>query len=247
MKRLLPLFALFALVSCLTPSSPDQETPGSSSAPHAWIHFTRFDRDVALYNGFYIYYTDRGKPLEIAIEVPPDPAHKLAFKWITKHGPTRSMTIEVNGGTKTVRHPSRGNGKQAFFWDVLPVSEFGITEKQTAGSYRLRISCPEDAEEDGVLAGIRLVTDEEQLTPPGFSRPSHKMTLISPGSMTPAERAATRIDRDAARVCHTLSALSNRDIERLRDRAVYVRCHRQLSGAILGVGREVIETLDAIE
>ena len=59
MKRLLPLFALFALVSCLAPSSPDQETPGSSSAPHAWIHFTRFDRDVALYNGFYIYYTGR--------------------------------------------------------------------------------------------------------------------------------------------------------------------------------------------
>ncbi len=199
MRRLLPLFALSVLSSCLGIPAPDQELPSARPAPHAWIHFTRYDNDVALFNGFYIYYTDRGKPLEIAIEVPPDPTHKLAFKWITKHGPTRSMTIEVNGDTKTVRHPSRGNGKQAFFWDVLPVSEFGITEKQTAGSYRLRISCPEDAEEDGVLAGIRLVTDEEQLTTPGFSRPNHKMTLISPGSMTPAERAATRIDRDAAR------------------------------------------------
>ena len=199
MQRLLPLFALSVLSSCLGVPAPDQEFPATGPSPHAWIHFTRYDKDVALFNGFYIYYTDRGKPLEFTIEVPPDPAHKLAFKWITKHGPTRSMTIEVNGGTKTVRHPSRGNGKQSFFWDVLPVSEFGITEKQAAGSYRLLISCPEDAEEDGVLAGIRLVTDEEQLTQPGFSRPSHKMTLVSPGSMTQAERAATRIDRDAAR------------------------------------------------
>ena len=199
MQRLLPLFALSVLSSCLGFPTSDQKLPATKAAPHAWIHFTRYDKDVALFNGFYIYYTDRGKPLEITIEVPPDPKHKLAFKWITKHGPIRSMTIEVNGGTKTVRHPSRGNGKQSFFWDVLPVSEFDITEKQAAGSYRLRISCPEDAEEDGVLAGIRLVTNEEQLTLPGFSRPSHKMTLISPGSMTPAERAATRIDRNAAR------------------------------------------------
>ena len=73
MKRLLPLFALFALVSCLAPSSPDQEPPGSSSAPYAWIHFTRFDRDVALYNGFYIYYTHRGTPLEFLIELTPPP------------------------------------------------------------------------------------------------------------------------------------------------------------------------------
>jgi len=199
MQRLLPLFALSVLSSCLGFPTSDQKLPATKAAPHAWIHFTRYDKDVALFNGFYIYYTDRGNPLEITIEVPPDPKHKLAFKWITKHGPIRSMTIEVNGGTKTVRHPSRGNGKQSFFWDVLPVSEFDITEKQAAGSYRLRISCPEDAEEDGVLAGIRLVTNEEQLTQPGFSRPSHKMTLISPGSMTPAERAATRIDRNAAR------------------------------------------------
>ena len=198
-RRLLPLFALSVLSSCLGFPASDQKPPATKATPPAWIHFTRYDKDVALFNGFYIYYTDRGKPLEITIEVPPDPKHKLAFKWITKHGPIRSMTIEVNGGTKTVRHPSRGNGKQSFFWDVLPVSEFDITEKQAAGSYRLRISCPEDAEEDGVLAGIRLVTNEEQLTQPGFSRPSHKMTLISPGSMTPAERAATRIDRNAAR------------------------------------------------
>ncbi|MCH2585940.1 MAG: hypothetical protein MK138_14350, partial [Planctomycetes bacterium] len=169
MQRLLPLFALSVLSSCLGVPAPAQELPATGPSPHAWIHFTRYDKDVALFNGFYIYYTDRGKPLEFTIEVPPDPAHKLAFKWITKHGPTRSMTIEVNGSTKTARHPSRGNGKQSFFWDVLPVSEFGITEKQTGGSYRLRISCPEDAEEDGVLAGIRLVTDEEQLTQPGFS------------------------------------------------------------------------------
>ncbi len=199
MKRLLPLSALIALASCLAPDTPERLSVDPASSPHAWIHFTRFDRDVALYNGFYIYYTDRGTPLEFTIEVPPDPAHKLAFKWITKHGPIRSMTIEVNGGKKTVRHPSRGNGKQSFFWDVLPVSDFGITGKQTTGSYRMRISCPEDAEEDAVLAGIRLVSDQEQLTQPRFSQPAHKITLVSPGSMTRAEREATRIDRDAAR------------------------------------------------
>ncbi|MBK36194.1 MAG: hypothetical protein CME26_11795, partial [Gemmatimonadetes bacterium] len=199
MKRLLPLSVLIALASCLAPSSPEQELLDPASSPPAWIHFTRFDRDVALYNGYYIYYTDRGTPLEFNIEVPPDPAHKLAFKWITKHGPIRSMTIEVNGGKKTVRHPSRGQGKESFFWDLLPVSDFGITGKEATGSYRMRISCPEDAEEDAVLAGIRLVTDQEQLSQPQFSQPAHKITLVSPGSMSQAEREATRIDRDAAR------------------------------------------------
>jgi hypothetical protein len=200
MQRLLPLFALSVLSSCLGLPSPDQEEiPAAGTAPHAWIHFTRYDKGVALFNGFYIYYTDRGEPIEFTIEVPPDPAHRLAFKWITKHGPIRSMAIEFNGERKTVRHPSRGNGRQAFFWDVLPVSEFGITQKQAGGGYRLLISCPEDAEEDGVLAGIRLITDQAQLTQPNFSKSSHKVTLLAPGSMTEAERAATRIDLDAAR------------------------------------------------
>ena len=100
MKRLLPLFALFALVSCLTPSSPDQETPGSSSAPHAWIHFTRFDRDVALYNGFYIYYTDRGTPLEFLIELTPDLKRRGMLEhalvvWATEFG--RMPFLQANG------------------------------------------------------------------------------------------------------------------------------------------------------
>ena len=199
MRQLLPLFALSVLSSCLAVPSPEQEPVDTTAAPHAWIHFTRYDRDVALFNGFYIFYTDRGKPLEFTIEVPPDPAHKLAFQWITKHGPIRSMTIEVNGSKQIVRHPSRGNGRQSFFWDVLPVAEFGIREKRTADVYRLRISCPDDAEEDAVLAGIRLITDQAQLTRPKFSSPSHKVTFIAPGSMSQAERAATHIDRSAAR------------------------------------------------
>ena len=199
MRQLLPLFALSVLSSCLAVPSPEQELVDTTAAPHAWIHFTRYDRDVALFNGFYIFYTDRGKPLEFTIEVPPDPAHKLAFQWITKHGPIRSMAIEVNGSKQIVRHPSRGNGRQSFFWDVLPVAEFGIREKRTADVYRLRISCPDDAEEDAVLAGIRLITDQAQLTRPKFSSPSHKVTFIAPGSMSQAERAATHIDRSAAR------------------------------------------------
>ena len=59
--------------------------------PQAWIHFTRYDKQVALYNGYYIYYTDRGEPLEFTIDVPPSHEHKLAFQWITKHGPIRSL------------------------------------------------------------------------------------------------------------------------------------------------------------
>ena len=167
--------------------------------PHAWIHFTRHDKQVALYNGYYIYYTDRSQPLEFTIDVPPHPDHKLAFQWITKHGPIRSMTVELNGQEKIVRHPSRGDGKQAYFWDALPVTDFGIREKQTKGSYRLQISCPDDAEDDAVLSGIRLITDDAQLSHSQLSQPIHKVNFVAPGSMSAAERAATRIDRNAAR------------------------------------------------
>ena len=167
--------------------------------PHAWIHFTRYDKQIALHNGFYIYYTDLGQPLEFTINVPPDPAHKLTFQWVTKDGPIRSMTVELNGQEKTVRHPSRGNGKQSFFWDALPVTDFGIKKKHARGSYRLRIWCPDDAEDDAVLAGIRLITDDAQLARPKFAKSSHKISLVAPGSLSEAERAATRIDRTAAK------------------------------------------------
>ena len=185
--------------SALRPVFADLGFGDTAPTPHAWIHFTRFDKQVALFNGYYIYYTDREKPLEFRIDVPPDPAHRLAFQWVTKHGPTRSMTVELNGAKNTVRHPSRGNGKQAFFWDSLPVSEFGVKEGGNVKQYRLRIWCPEDAEEDAAIAGIRLITDDAQLLPAKLAEDRHKFTLIQPGSMTKAERLATQIDRTAAR------------------------------------------------
>jgi len=171
----------------------------STPEPHAWINFNRFDHDVALYNGYYIFYTDRGEPLELTLDVAPDPAHQLAFQWVTKHGPIRSMTIELNGQTQTVRHPSRGDGQQAFFWDALPVSEFGIKERQRDGKYRLKITCPDDAEDDAVITAIRLITHSDQLTRPNLAESRYRITLDAPGSLSAEERAATRVNRQAAR------------------------------------------------
>lgn len=171
----------------------------STPDPHAWLHFSRHDKQVALYNGYYIYYTDRGKPLELTIDVEPEPGHQLAFQWITKHGPIRSMTIEVNGTHLTRSHLSQGNGKQSSFWDVVPVIDFGIKKRERNGKYSVKISCPVDAEDDAVISGLRLITDESQLIKHKLPHPTHKATLDSPGSMSEAERAATRIDRDRAR------------------------------------------------
>ncbi len=184
-KALHPIFARLGLGD----GTPD---------PHAWIHFTRYDREVARYNEFYIYYTNRAKPLELTMAVDPEPGHHLAFQWITKHGPIRSMTIEVNGRHLTRSHPSRGNGKQSFFWDTIPVSEFGITKRERKGNYKIRIWCPDGAEEDAVISSVRLISGESQLMKARLAKPTHKTTLNSPGSMSAAEKASSRIDLDRA-------------------------------------------------
>lgn len=171
----------------------------STPDPHAWIHFNRYDREVARYNEFYIYYTNRGTPLELTMTVEPEPGHQLAFQWITKHGPIRSMTIEVNGRHLTRSHPSRGNGKQSFFWDTIPVTEFGITKRERKGNYKIRIWCPDGAEEDAVISSVRLISSESQLRKAQLARPTHKTTLNSPGSMSETEKASSRIDLDRAR------------------------------------------------
>ena len=48
--------AIFAELGFAEDTTPD---------PIAWIHFGRHDRQVALFNNFYIYYTDRDEPLEV--------------------------------------------------------------------------------------------------------------------------------------------------------------------------------------
>ena len=90
-------------------------SPLNAADPLAWIQFTRHDKEAVLYNGFYMYYAEREKPLEFTIDVPPDPAHKLAFKWVAKHGSIRSMLVELNGEKMIVNHSARGNGQQPVF------------------------------------------------------------------------------------------------------------------------------------
>lgn len=167
--------------------------------PHAWLHFNRYDKQVALYNGFYIYYSDRDEAIELTLDVEPEPSHQLAFQWITKHGPIRSLTIEVNGHRVTRSHPSRGNNKQSFFWDAIPVSEFGIKKRERNGKYEIKMWCPEGAEDDAVISAVRLISDPSQLTKFKLGESRHKAVLKTPGAMSEAERAATRVDRDKAR------------------------------------------------
>ena len=120
----------------MRPIFTNLELGDSTPEPHAWINFNRFDHDVALYNGYYIFYTDRGEPLELTLNVVPDPAHQLAFQWVTKHGPIRSMTIELNDQKQTVRNPSRGDGQQA------AVNLQGILLGREPAEYCLRDDAP---------------------------------------------------------------------------------------------------------
>lgn len=173
--------------------------PLAASEPLAWIQFTRHDRQVVLYNGFYMYYADREKPLEFTIDVPPEPGHKLAFQWVTKHGSIRSMQVEINGRQMRVNHSSRGNGKQPFFWKILPVSDFGIIKKETNGKYHLRILYPEDALDDAVIAGFRLIKDESQLSPDHLESSRHRVTHVSPGVLSGEERQALKVNRTTSR------------------------------------------------
>ena len=167
--------------------------------PHAWIRFSQYDRDVTRYKEFYIYNTRRQKPLELTMKVEPEPGHHLSFQWIAKHGPVHSMTIEVNGHELTRSHPSRANGKQAFFWDTIPVSEFGIKKRQRQGNYKIRIWSPEGAKDDAMLSSVRLISSKSQLLKRRLAEPTHKAALDSPGTMSEAEKAAIQADLDRAR------------------------------------------------
>ena len=161
----------------------------------AWIQFDRYDKEAVLYNGFYMYYTDRTKPLEFSIDVPPDPKHKLAFQWVTKLGSVRSMSVELNGKKVVATNEALGNGKQSFFWKVLSVSDFGIRKNEENKKYKLKIHYPEDAVDDAVIAGFRLIDNEAQLEKDNLKRTRSRVEFISPGRMSDVQQKNLRIDR----------------------------------------------------
>ena len=171
---------------------------GIEEEPLAWIHFTKYDKKVALFNNFYMYYVGGVEKIEIEMRVDPDPKHKLAFMWICKESAPRSMKIAVNGKAKVVERNATGNGKQPFFWDVIPVAEFGI-DKAKKGKYTIVVTCPDEAQNDGILGGVRLIADDKQLENMMLSSDRRRTRLISPGTMSEEERKKTRIDRTAAR------------------------------------------------
>ncbi|MDB4711580.1 GDSL-type esterase/lipase family protein [Verrucomicrobiales bacterium] len=161
----------------------------------AWIQFDRYDKQAVLYNGFYMYYADRKDPLEFSIEIPPDPSHKIAFQWVAKLGSTRSMLVDLNGKEMVVSNSARGNGNQAFFWKILNVSDFGISEIKKDKNYQLKVHYPDDAVDDAVIAGFRLIDDESQLKREKLKRTKSKVDFISPGRMSDSEQDSFRIDR----------------------------------------------------
>jgi lysophospholipase L1-like esterase len=165
----------------------------------AWIQFDRYDKQAVLYNGFYMYYADRNDPLEFSIEIPPDSSHKIAFQWVAKLGSTRSMLVELNGKEMVVSNPARGNGNQAFFWKILNVSDFGISEIEKDKNYQLKVHYPDDAVDDAVIAGFRLIDDKSQLKREKLKRTRSKVDFISPGRMSDSEQDSFRIDKVESR------------------------------------------------
>ena len=90
------------------------------------------------------------------------------------------MRVELNGEERVIRHPSEGDGRQSFFWDTRPVTDFGVLKNQAEGNYHLKITCPDDAEDDAVITGIRLITDEAQLDKLALPQTKHKATFVAP-------------------------------------------------------------------
>ena len=142
-----------------------------------------------------MYYADRKEPLEFSIEIPPDPSHKIAFQWVAKLGSTRSMLVELNGKEMVVSNSARGNGNQAFFWKILNVSDFGISEIEKGKNYQLKVHYPDDAVDDAVIAGFRLIDNESQLKREKLKKTRSKVDFIFPGRMSDSEQDSFRIDR----------------------------------------------------
>ena len=158
-----------------------QETSAQDGLPLAWLEFFELDRRIQSDNSPFFYYTGTEK-VEVEIDVPPSPEHKLAVKWVCRQceEPKRSMRIAVNGRAVTVaREPVRGD--LPFFWVVVPVTDFGITFKRT-GIYKISIDWPGPPHNDGLIGGFRLITDASQLETVVSEDPKTK--FINPGRIT---------------------------------------------------------------
>ncbi|MDG2489067.1 MAG: GDSL-type esterase/lipase family protein [Roseibacillus sp.] len=158
--------------------------------PHAWVHFSRNDREAVLFNGLYGYSMNRPAPLQLTMNVEPEPGHHLAFQWVTKDGLVSPIKIEVNGNALT-RRPSSGDEKSPpLFWESIPVSEFGISKREHKGSYRIRISQPEGDRKDAFISGVRLISSPSQLKTLQLPEMTHEATFDFPGTKSESEKSS---------------------------------------------------------
>ena len=196
MSRILAI-CLFSLLPGPVVSAADR-----SLHPLAWIHFNRGDKDISLFNGYPMHFVSGGG-LEIHLDVDPDPGHALAFMWLCKENPgrgsTRSMKLLVNGRETVRSHPAVGNREGAFFWDVVPVSTFGITRREKGNYHIIATRNPEGNHSSVVLQGIRLITSEKQLEPLVLPTGTRNARFLRPGPLSEEEKLARRVDRHAAR------------------------------------------------
>ena len=60
---------------------------------------------------------------------------------------------------------------------------------------KIKIHYPEDAVDDAVIAGFRLIDDEAQLEKDNLKRTRSRVEFISPGRMSDGQQKNLRIDR----------------------------------------------------
>ena len=158
--------------------------------PHAWAHFSRNDREAVLYNGLYGYSMSPPAPLQLTMNVEPEPGHQLAFQWAAEDGLVRPIKIEVNGKARTRRPSSRDGKNPPFFWDAIPVSEFGISKRERKGSYRIRISQTEGDRKPSFISGVRLISSPSQLKALQLPEMTYKATFAFPGAKSESENSS---------------------------------------------------------
>ena len=144
--------------------------------PHAWIKFSREDKDAELLDGRHARPFEGSKPVELQLEVVLEPGHSLAIQFLPQKGLSHALTIELNGIQLSRTYSATGDGQQSPFWDLIPVSEFGITERARKRSCLVRLSCPAGANKGSVVSGLRLISDQSQLQIENLPRLSHKVT-----------------------------------------------------------------------
>ena len=145
--------------------------------PHAWFHFAGHHPNVTLFNGIHGYSPRASDPLRFTIETDLEPGHQLAFQWVPREASFQSMTIEINGRHVTRSHRADETERRNTFWDTISVSEFGITKRDRRSSYKVRLSCSNDAKGAALLSGVRLITTPAQLKKRHLPRTSHKVTF----------------------------------------------------------------------